>query len=160
MKRDGSSTVYYKSPIGWIGINGTKEGIRQVRFVPRKRKDTKDPPICLQLCRKQLEEYFEGSGTTFAVPLNLSGTDFQKSAWRALLEIPYGEVMTYGDVAEAIGRPNAARAVGQANNANPAPIIVPCHRVVGAEGDLVGYGSGLWRKEWLLDHEGSLVEVE
>ncbi len=160
MKKDGSSTVYYKSPIGWIGISGTKEGIEKVRFVPRKRNDTKDPPICLQLCRKQLEEYFEAGGTTFAVPLSMEGTAFQKAVWRALLEIPYGKVMTYGELARAVGRPNAARAVGQANNANPVPILVPCHRVLGARGRLVGYGSGLWRKEWLLRHEGALEAKE
>lgn len=155
-KDNGASSLYYKSPIGWLAISGTIEGIQGLRFVEKPRKDTKDPPACLVLCRKQLDEYFVGNGTTFAVPLALEGTPFQKAVWRALLEIPYGTWTTYGEVAETIGRPNSARAVGQANNRNPVAIIVPCHRVVGNGGELVGYGSGLWRKEWLLAHEGVL----
>ncbi len=151
---DGSSTLYYESPIGWLEIAGIKEGIQGIRFVDEPGKDNQDPPACLVLCRKQLEEYFQGNGTTFAVPLALEGTPFQKAVWRALLEIPYGTWTTYGEVAQSVGRPNAARAVGQANNRNPAVIVVPCHRVVGMGRELVGYGSGLWRKEWLLEHEG------
>ncbi len=154
MENDGSSTLYYESPIGWIAITGTKEGIQSLRFVEKPEKDSKDPPVCLVLCRKQLDDYFKGTGTTFAVPLSLEGTPFQKTVWRALLEIPFGTWTTYGEVAESIGRPNSARAVGQANNNNPVAIVVPCHRVLGADGLLVGYGSGVWRKEWLLEHEG------
>ncbi len=156
MKSNGSSTIYYKSPIGWLAITGITEGIQKLEFVKRRRKDSKDPPVCLVLCRKQLDDYFQGKGTTFAVPLALEGTAFQKSVWRALLEIPHGIWTTYGEVAETVGRPNAARAVGQAVNINPVVIVVPCHRVMGSDGDLVGYGSGLWRKEWLLEHEGIL----
>lgn len=158
MTENGSSRLYFKSPIGWLEITGIKQGIQTIRFVERRRKDSKDPPVCVELCRKQLDDYFQGTGTTFAVPLSVSGTPFQKEVWRRLLEIPYGEIMTYGEVAEAIGRPHAARAVGQASNVNPVPILVPCHRVVGARGYLVGYGSGLWRKEWLLEHEGLSVQ--
>jgi methylated-DNA-[protein]-cysteine S-methyltransferase len=153
-REDGSSALYYKSPIGWLEIVGIKEGIQGIRFVDKSGRDSPDPPACLVLCRKQLDEYFQGKGTTFAVPLVLDGTPFQKSVWRALLEVPYGSWTTYGEVARTIGRPRAARAVGQANNRNPVVIVVPCHRVVGNGGELVGYGSGLWRKEWLLEHEG------
>ncbi len=153
---DGFSALYYKSPIGWLEITGTKEGIQGLRFVEKSGHDSEDPPACLVLCRKQLDDYFQGKGTTFAVPLALEGTPFQKAVWGALLEIPYGAWTTYGEVAESIGRPTAARAVGQANNKNPVVIIVPCHRVVGNSGELMGYGSGLWRKEWLLEHEDVL----
>lgn len=156
MENDGSSTLYYESPIGWIEIAGTKEGIQALRFVKKPAEDSEDPPVCLVLCRKQLDDYFKGTGTTFAVPLALEGTPFQKAVWMALLEIPFGTWTTYGEIAESIGRPNAARAVGQANHNNPVAIVVPCHRVMGTDGRLVGYGSGLWRKEWLLDHEGIL----
>ncbi|MCK9159916.1 MAG: methylated-DNA--[protein]-cysteine S-methyltransferase [Bacteroidaceae bacterium] len=101
----------------------------------------------------ELEEYFKGERKVFDLPLNLIGTDFQKKVWSALCEIPYGETCSYKDIAVAVGKPNASRAVGMANHRNPIVIIVPCHRVVGANGSLVGYGGGLDRKKWLLDLE-------
>jgi methylated-DNA-[protein]-cysteine S-methyltransferase len=102
---------------------------------------------------RQLDEYFKGARKSFSLKLLLKGTPFQKLVWQRLKKIPYGKLASYGDVARAIGRPNAYRAVGNANNKNPIPIIIPCHRVIGSDGKLVGYGSGLWRKEWLLNHE-------
>jgi methylated-DNA-[protein]-cysteine S-methyltransferase len=101
----------------------------------------------------QLEQYFAAQRTDFDVPLTLAGTPFQRSVWAALREIPYGETMSYSQLAERIGRPGAARAVGLANGRNPIGIIVPCHRVVGATGSLTGYGGGLSRKRYLLDFE-------
>jgi methylated-DNA-[protein]-cysteine S-methyltransferase len=101
----------------------------------------------------QLNAYFASELTTFDVPLRLDGTDFQRSVWGALLEIPYGQTRSYGELAAQIGRPGAARAVGLANGHNPVGIIVPCHRVIGANGSLVGYGGGLRRKQALLDLE-------
>jgi methylated-DNA-[protein]-cysteine S-methyltransferase len=86
----------------------------------------------------------------------LEGTDFQKAVWRQLQKIPFGQTTSYGDVARAIDRPTAYRAVGNANNKNPVPLIIPCHRVIGSDGKLVGFGGGIWRKQWLLDHESSL----
>jgi methylated-DNA-[protein]-cysteine S-methyltransferase len=103
--------------------------------------------------RTQLAEYFAGMRTEFDLSLHASGTPFQKKVWRALLDIPYGETASYGQTAAAIGLPMAARAVGLANGQNPIPIIVPCHRVVGANGSLTGYGGGLETKKWLLAHE-------
>ena len=103
----------------------------------------------------QLAEYFSGARTVFELPLDLLGTPFQRTVWRALVEIPYGETVTYGELAQRLGRPSAARAVGLANGRNPIGIIVPCHRVVGANGDLTGYGGGLERKRRLLDFEQS-----
>jgi len=103
---------------------------------------------------RQLEEYFAGKRRDFDLPLHLDGTEFQQRVWRVLTEIPYGETWSYGDLAKRIGNPNASRAVGLANGRNPVSIVVPCHRVIGADGSLTGYGGGLQRKQWLLAHEG------
>jgi len=105
---------------------------------------------------EQLDEYFAGRRDAFDLPLTLHGTEFQQRVWSALLEIPYGETWTYGELAEHIGQPTASRAVGLANGKNPIGVIVPCHRVVGADGGLTGYGGGLNRKQSLLEHEGAL----
>jgi methylated-DNA-[protein]-cysteine S-methyltransferase len=102
---------------------------------------------------RQLTEYFAGQRRVFDLPLGPQGTGFQTLVWRTLLQIPYGETWSYGQLARAIGRPAASRAVGAANGRNPIPIIVPCHRVIGSNGDLTGYGGGLPIKRWLLDHE-------
>jgi methylated-DNA-[protein]-cysteine S-methyltransferase len=104
---------------------------------------------------EQLEEYFTGGLSCFDASLRLSGTEFQRRVWAALQEIPYGETISYGELARQIGNPTAVRAVGLANGRNPVAIIVPCHRVIGADGSLTGYGGGLQRKAWLLDHEAS-----
>ncbi len=95
--------------------------------------------------------------TTFDLPLDLRGTDFQKQVWTQLLTVPYGRTVSYQLIADAIGNPKAVRAVGAANGQNPISVIVPCHRIIGSDGQLVGYGGGLWRKEWLLKHEGALL---
>lgn len=105
--------------------------------------------------RTQLAQYFAGTRQEFDLPLHAAGTAFQKRVWAALCDIPYGETTTYGKTAAAIGVPEAARAVGLANGQNPIPIIVPCHRVIGANGSLTGYGGGLDAKRWLLSHEAS-----
>jgi methylated-DNA-[protein]-cysteine S-methyltransferase len=107
--------------------------------------------------RRQLDEYFAGTRTTFGLALNPAGTPFQRLVWDALRAIPYGEVRSYGAIAEQIGRPGAARAVGLANGSNPIAVIVPCHRVIGASGALTGYGGGLPRKQFLLDLEARVV---
>ena len=102
----------------------------------------------------QLEAYFEGGLRTFDVPLAPIGSAFQRAVWEQLTRVPYGTVASYGAIAARIGRPSAARAVGAANRTNPIAIVVPCHRVIGASGALTGYAGGMWRKEWLLKHEG------
>ena len=107
----------------------------------------------LEACVRQLGEYFAGQRKTFTVPLRPRGTDFQRRVWGALAEIPYGATSTYADIARTVGRPAAVRAVGSANGRNPVSILIPCHRVIGGDGRLVGYGGGLWRKAWLLAHE-------
>ena len=107
-----------------------------------------------RLVAQQLSEYFAGKRQAFDLPLALHGTEFQLAVWNELLRVPYGETITYGELARRIGRPSAIRAVGAANGANPIPVIVPCHRVIGSNGTLTGYGGGIERKQWLLAHEG------
>jgi methylated-DNA-[protein]-cysteine S-methyltransferase len=102
----------------------------------------------------QITEYFSGKRKTFTFPLNPRGTPFQLAVWNALLEIPYGDTITYAELAQRIGKPSAVRAVGAANGANPIPVIIPCHRVIGSNGTLTGYGGGIERKQWLLALEG------
>ena len=102
----------------------------------------------------QITEYFSGKRKTFTFPLNPKGTPFQLAVWNALLEIPYGDTITYAELAARIGKPSAVRAVGAANGANPIPVIIPCHRVIGSNGTLTGYGGGIERKQWLLALEG------
>ena len=107
----------------------------------------------LQKAAQELSEYFAGNRKEFDIPLNPKGTDFQKSVWNALCTIPYGKTMSYGQVAAQIGNPKASRAGGMGNNKNPIPILIPCHRVIGANGKLVGYGGGIWIKQKLLELE-------
>jgi methylated-DNA-[protein]-cysteine S-methyltransferase len=108
----------------------------------------------------QLEAYFAGTLSRFELPLAADGTDFQRRVWAALQEIPYGETISYGELAQYVGKPGASRAVGLANGRNPIGIVIPCHRVIGADGSLTGYGGGLERKVWLLEHEGAHRPVE
>ncbi len=147
--------AYYLSSLGPLEISGIPEGIVSVSFVKRRFPSDRNLPECVEEGTRQLEEYFKGVRRNFSLKLLLRGTSFQKLVWQQLKKIPYGKVASYGDVARAIGNPHAYRAVGNANNKNPFVIIIPCHRVIGADGKLVGYGSGLWRKEWLLNHERS-----
>ena len=108
---------------------------------------------------RQLKQYFDGSLKEFDIPVKFEGTTFQKSVWLELFNIPYGETVSYLDIAKQVGDPTAARAVGWANGKNPIPIIYPCHRVIGSNGKLTGYGGGLDKKEWLLRHEGAWPRV-
>ena len=143
----------YRSEIGPIEIVGNQKGILNITFVEKAFRSDRNPPACMTECLRQLDEYFKGKRQKFSVPLILEGTGFQKAVWRQLQKIPFGRTASYGDVARAIGRPRAFRAVGNANNKNRIPLIIPCHRVIGSDGKMVGFGSGIWRKEWLLDHE-------
>ncbi|WP_419908015.1 methylated-DNA--[protein]-cysteine S-methyltransferase [Candidatus Poriferisodalis sp.] len=151
------------SPIGPLGLVATDEGLRAVSWrgdetsvkLPDDMVEAPDHPILRQAAH-QLNEYFDGDRTSFDVPLDLRGTPFQEAAWRALGDIPYGSTRSYGEQAALIGRPKAVRAIGQANGRNPVPIVLPCHRVIGADGSLTGFGGGLDLKTQLLQHEGAL----
>lgn len=144
--------TYYSSPIGTVQIKGSLEGIISLYFIEQNIEHS-DIPECLKECVKQLDEYFKGIRKEFTVKLIIEGTEFRKKVWGKLLDIPYGETCSYIDIASAIGNRKAVRAVGGANHNNEISIIIPCHRVIGSNGSLTGYGGGLWRKEWLLKHE-------
>ena len=145
--------AYCHSPIGTIEIIGTEQGITALEFTRRRPGRGPRPHFFLKEAVSQIDEYFRGQRKDFSLKLHLQGTEFQKKVWRELLKIPYGRTASYGEVAAALGSPRAARAVGQANHHNPIAIVIPCHRIIGGDGRLVGYGGGLWRKEWLLAHE-------
>jgi methylated-DNA-[protein]-cysteine S-methyltransferase len=152
-------TAFYESPIGWVQIQGSETGISALDFVdPERAKALRGRPSRLPAplaeALEQIDEYFRSVRTAFTVTLDLRGTDFQKAVWAKLLRVKFGQTTTYKGLAVAVGRPAATRAVGGANHRNPVSIIVPCHRVVGSDGRLTGYGGGLWRKDWLLRHEG------
>ena len=146
--------TFYKSPIGYIRITATRDSILTLDFVEKSQPGDHDLPFCMKECVKQIDEYFEGRRKAFFLNLAPRGTEFQRLIWRELEKIPFGSVVSYSEIAGIIGKPNAFRAVGSANGKNPISIIIPCHRVVGSNGSLTGYGGGLWRKEWLLAHEG------
>ncbi|MBV9160864.1 MAG: methylated-DNA--[protein]-cysteine S-methyltransferase [Pseudonocardiales bacterium] len=146
------------SPVGTLTLvaaDGMLSGLYmdpQRHRPPRETFGAPDPTPFTEVIR-QLNEYFAAQRTDFDLPMTFGGTPFQRTVWTALREIPYGETLSYGQLAQRIGRPGAVRAVGLANGRNPIGIIVPCHRVVGATGDLTGYGGGLERKQHLLDFE-------
>ncbi|MBN2305705.1 MAG: methylated-DNA--[protein]-cysteine S-methyltransferase [Anaerolineae bacterium] len=151
-------TAYLDSPIGTLAITASDTGITAIQFLDAPPPDQpSNPPIippALQTCIDQLREYFAGQRQTFTVPLDMQGTEFQRRVWTELCAIPFGETRTYMQLAEIVGDPKAVRAVGTTNGRNPIAVIVPCHRVIGSDGSLTGYAGGLWRKEWLLTHEG------
>ena len=148
---------HYKTPIGRLGIAETEGAISHVLFDGDSRLSDyeRNETAIIKTMATQLLEYFDGKRISFDCPLFLRGTEFQKSVWSALQTIPFGETRSYKDIAEQVGNPKAVRAVGMANNRNRLPIIIPCHRVVGSNGKLVGYAGGLDVKQYLLDLEKS-----
>jgi methylated-DNA-[protein]-cysteine S-methyltransferase len=145
--------AYYKSPLGPIEIVGSRDSIIALNFVEEMLSGDDELTFCVKECLKQVDEYFKGQRREFFLNLQPAGTDFQKSVWRQLEKIHYGKTTSYGEIAAVIGKPNASRAVGSANGKNPIAIIIPCHRVIGSDGGLTGYGGGLWRKRWLIGFE-------
>jgi methylated-DNA-[protein]-cysteine S-methyltransferase len=153
------------SPIGPLRLTGNGAGLTglylsEYRHGPVEfaKQDQLDDPVLLEASR-QLQAYFAGERREFDLPLAPYGSDFQRRVWNALLEIPYGETISYLELARRLGDPRAVRAVGSANGRNPISIIIPCHRVIGADGSLVGYGGGLERKRWLLRHEAAYAPL-
>ena len=155
------------TPIGTLLVAATDRGLCQISFDPDRGLDELSEaagrrvlrvPRRVEDVRRELDEYFEGRRTEFDLPLDVSRVpEFQRVVLHELALVPYGEVTTYGALAARVGKPRAARAVGGAMNRNPIPIVLPCHRVIGASGSLTGYGGGLDRKEWLLRLEGALL---
>ncbi len=155
--RHVSMRFYYciETKIGKLQIVETDKAVSHVVFRDDKFPSdaTEQSSPLLRQASKQIEEYLDGKRRSFDLPLAPEGTEFQRAVWAALQTIPYGETRSYGDIARQIGRPKACRAVGMANNRNPISIVIPCHRVIGADGSLVGYGGGLDLKRKLLEME-------
>ena len=148
------NVFYYDTKIGRIGIIDNGKAITKIYFANKNEINIEENETeLLRETVKQLEEFFEGKRNCFDLPLEPKGTEFQKKVWSALQEIPFGETRSYGEIAKIVGNEKASRAVGMANNKNPIPIIIPCHRVIGANGKLVGYAGGLNIKEKLLKIE-------
>jgi len=150
---------YMETPTGTLILDADDNGITRVEFAKQMTDEvvSSNSPL-LDEAECQLKEYFDGARKSFDLPLSLRGTPFQMAVWDALQKIPYGETRSYGDIARQVGRPGGARAVGMANNRNPISIIIPCHRVIGADGKLVGYGGGLDKKAFLLRLEGHIPD--
>lgn len=147
---------YVDSPLGPLLLTGDGEGLTGLYTDQHGRLPTELGPRVdeeFAEARSQLAEYFAGERNDFDLPLRASGTPFQRAVWQALRQIRYGSTLTYRQVAERVGNPKAVRAVGSANSRNPISIIVPCHRVLGSDGKLIGYAGGFFAKRWLLDHE-------
>ncbi len=170
------TVLNYDSPIGPIEIQATDTAVSRVEYIEEQAGEGEEVsgvggrsvasssqeagahPLLGEV-RRQLDAYFAGDLRSFDLPLDLEGTPFQRQVWQQLLSVGYGQTASYQDIAVAIDNPKAVRAVGAANGRNPVAIIVPCHRIIGSGGraKLTGYGGGLWRKEWLLRHEGVLL---
>jgi methylated-DNA-[protein]-cysteine S-methyltransferase len=153
------------APIGDVTVVASDLGVRYVMFAedahpkPLSNLDIHVNPQhpVVKYTLDQLREYFDGARIAFDVPLDLHGTEFQVATWKSLAEIPFGKTISYGEQAASIGRPKAVRAVGGANGRNPVAIVLPCHRVIGANGSLTGFGGGIAVKQWLLQHERNLI---
>ncbi|MBI5372352.1 MAG: methylated-DNA--[protein]-cysteine S-methyltransferase [Sphingobacteriales bacterium] len=152
--------TFYHSPVGLLKISGTEEYISEVLFHDTSQKaegNKKHLPQLLINCVEQLIQYFNGQRRLFELPLNQAGTGFQQEVWNELIQIPFGKTISYLELARRIGDTKATRAVANANGKNNIAIIVPCHRVIGSNKELVGYAGGLWRKKWLLEHEAKIA---
>ena len=174
MPRDKITYCFFDSPLGDMIAGATTDGVSFLEWtdrggidrilrrvekryrLPLEEGDNKH----LKFLRRELEKYFVGSLSEFKVPLDVTGTSFEMLDWEQLLAIPYGVTRSYGDIAKALGRPGAPRAVGRANGANYLSIVIPCHRVINANGQLHGYGGGLWRKKWLLELESGVDRLD
>lgn len=152
------ATGYYKSPLGTIRIDQSDKGITSLVFQEKPKRVTRDD-LFFQDCFLQLDEYFAGKRKKFDLPLDLHGSEFQLKVWKVLLGISFGKTKSYKDIAKKLKNPKLIRAVGKANAKNPVSIIVPCHRVIGTNGSLIGYAGGLWRKKWLLEHEEKVKQL-
>lgn len=144
------------SPVGPLEIIAEEDAIVAVNFSNDKIDPVLDLSTIVLQCAQELKEYFDGHRKTFDVPLKLKGTEFQEAVWKELLNIPYGKTISYAQLSIKIGDLKAIRAVGAANGKNKIPVIIPCHRVIGSDGNLTGYAGGMDRKKWLLQHEGAI----
>lgn len=146
-------TCYIETPLGYAKIIGDHNGITSVSILDKSENTSESIPESLLDCVSQLKAYFNNKLKSFDLKLNPEGTDFQKKVWKQLEKIPYGKTISYLDLAKQLGDAKTIRAAASANGKNPIWIIVPCHRVIGTDGSLTGYAGGLYRKQWLLNHE-------
>ena len=151
--------AYVRTPIGVLEIQGCAKGLASATFLNEDITIPKVIPEVLKEAVSQLQEYFINKRTNFHLSLNPQGTDFQKKVWNKLSEIPFGKTVSYLDMAKALGDPKVIRAAASANGKNPIAVIIPCHRVIGSDGSLTGYASGLHRKKWLLNHESPVTQT-
>lgn len=151
-------TIYLNTPVGTLEIKGDIDGLAFVNFIDSKESEGKIISESLQNTVQQLSEYFEGNRINFKLKLNPEGTFFQKKVWQQIKDIPFGKTASYQDIANQLGDPKAIRAAASANGKNPIAIIIPCHRVIGSDGSLIGYAGGLHRKKWLLEHENPVKQ--
>ena len=147
------SIVYLNSPLGWIEISGDEDHVNSVSFLIEGKEDSPYVSQPVISCKAQLVEFFECKRKEFSVSLSQAGTDFQRRVWAELERIPFGKTISYQQLAKKLGDPKCIRAAGTANGRNKIAIIVPCHRIIGSNGTLVGYAGGLDKKKWLLEHE-------
>lgn len=153
------SCTLTNSPLGQILIEENENRIIQIRFLDENEEfetSNEDHPLLME-SKQQLKAYFNSKISQFDLPLKAQGTEFQNKVWQKLLEIPFGTTNSYSALAKKLGDPKTVRAVGNANGKNPIAIVIPCHRIIGSTGNLVGYAGGLWRKKWLLNFEGNQI---
>ena len=152
------NSIYYHSPLGWVEIKTSHDAVTSLVFCDERKNDACNGSALLSECVRQLDEYFAERRMIFDLPVKQEGTKFQQSVWNVLAGIPFGVTVSYGYVAKMLNAPKSVRAVGAACGKNKVWIVVPCHRVIGADGSLTGYAGGLERKKWLLDHEAQILK--
>ncbi len=152
-------TTFFQSPVGWLKLSATDRGLSKISFKNSEPEEIPKGDLhpVLSETIKQLDSYFTNGLTHFDIPLDIQGSDFEFQVWKQLLTIPFGYTTTYGEISKILKNPKAIRAIGTTIGRNPVVIIVPCHRVIGANDRMVGFGGGIWRKEWLLKHEGAIL---
>ena len=154
------TTTFFDSPLGWVRVTGDETGVSAISCMDTPAAEPVGAEVLagpVQQAVEQLQEYFNGTRQSFDFLMNPAGTTFPQSVWQALLDVPFGTTVSYLALARRMGDEKAIRAVAAANGRNPLWIVVPCHRIIGSDGSLTGYAGGLWRKQWLLEHEGALA---
>ena len=151
--------LQFSTPLGALVVTANAKGIESALFDDHSEATDHSNDLLLQECKAQFDAYFHGRLQQFDLPLATQGTAFQRAVWQQLSKIPFAELRSYSEIAQALNNPKAVRAVGAANGRNPLTIIVPCHRVIGANGNLTGYAGGLQRKQWLLNHENNTSQL-
>lgn len=157
-KPNNLDQVIVHSPLGSLEIFGNTDGVQRITFLDDVEPFSETIPKSLALAVTQLHNYFTKKTQDFTFKLNPKGTDFQKKVWMQLVKIPFAKTTSYLDLAKSLGDPKVIRAAASANGKNPIPIVIPCHRVIGSDGSMTGYAGGIWRKEWLLNHESTVTQ--